>query len=111
MLVDIRLRGTGLRFFAMVTGRETIETIHDINRKNFAATPTSSNAGHESRRSRGLRDFRRQRDQRPLIPKFLPPRTSNDPDGMPPSGSLRIWRLLRRVSPARSHLPPIAPFR
>ena len=34
----------------MVSGRETIETIQDINRKNFAATPTSTNAGHESRR-------------------------------------------------------------
>jgi len=34
----------------MVTGRETIETIQDINRKNFTATPTSTNAGHESRR-------------------------------------------------------------
>jgi hypothetical protein len=32
----------------MVTGRETIETIHDITRKNFAATPTSTNAGHEN---------------------------------------------------------------
>jgi hypothetical protein len=34
----------------MVTGHETIETIHDINRKNFAATPASTNAGHENRR-------------------------------------------------------------
>jgi hypothetical protein len=34
----------------MVTGRETIETIQDINRKNFAATLMSTNAGHESRR-------------------------------------------------------------
>jgi len=26
----------------MVTGHETIETIHDINWKNFTATPSSS---------------------------------------------------------------------
>jgi hypothetical protein len=32
----------------MVSGHETIETTHDINRKNFAATPTSTNAGHEN---------------------------------------------------------------
>ena len=44
------MRKTGLRFFGMVTGHETIETIHDINRKNFAATPASTNAGHENRR-------------------------------------------------------------
>jgi hypothetical protein len=81
------LRRTGGRFFAIVTGRETIETIHDIPRKNFAATPTSSNAGQENRR-----------DQRPLIPRFLPPRTSNDPDGMPPSGSLRFWGQPKRFS-------------
>jgi hypothetical protein len=80
LLVDIRLRRTGLRFFAMVTGHETIETIHDINWKNFTATPSSSNAGHESRREA---DFRRKRDQRPLIPKFLPPTTRT---GCPPPG-------------------------
>jgi hypothetical protein len=79
-LADIQLRRTGLRFFAMVTGHETIETIHDINWKNFTATPSSSNAGHESRREA---DFRRQRDQRPLIPKFLPPTTRT---GCPPPG-------------------------
>ena len=44
------MRRTGRLLFAMVTGRETIETIQDINRKNFTATPTSTNAGHESRR-------------------------------------------------------------
>jgi hypothetical protein len=32
----------------MVSGHETIETTHDISRKNFAATPTSTNAGHEN---------------------------------------------------------------
>jgi hypothetical protein len=32
----------------MVSGNETIETIHDITRKNFAATPTSTNAEQEN---------------------------------------------------------------
>src|SRR6266446_6240210 len=37
----------------------------------------------------GLRDLLRQRDQRPLTQFFcFLPSTSNDPDGMPPSGSL-----------------------
>src|SRR5258705_6418564 len=37
----------------------------------------------------GLRDLLRQRDQRPLTQVFcFLPSTSNDPDGMPPSGSL-----------------------
>jgi hypothetical protein len=141
----MELRRTGPRFFAVVTGHETIETIHDITRKNFAATPRSSNAEQRStndvetdpsllhrpsRRDlysgltvrpehdaprparsrfdvgapaggrlqpqescRGLRDLRRRRDQYPLIHKSSTPRTSNDPDGMPPSGSLRFWRL------------------
>jgi hypothetical protein len=34
----------------MVTSHETIETIHDINRKNFAATAAITKAGHENRR-------------------------------------------------------------
>jgi hypothetical protein len=34
----------------MVSGNETIETIHDITRKNFAATPTSTNAEQENPR-------------------------------------------------------------
>src|SRR6202051_450481 len=35
-------------FFAVVTGHETIETIHDITRKNFAATPTTSTPDQRS---------------------------------------------------------------
>jgi hypothetical protein len=76
----------------MVTGHETIETIHDINWKNFTATPPSSNAGHESRREA---DFRRQRDQRPLIPKFLPPTTRT---GCPPPGRSAFGEQPKRFS-------------
>jgi hypothetical protein len=87
-LADIQLRRTGLRFFAMVTGHETIETIHDINWKNFTATPSGSNAGRESR---GGADFRRQRDQRPLIPKFSAPKNLQRPGRDAP---LRVAPLL-----------------
>src|SRR5205814_45684 len=47
----------------------------------------------------GLRDFLRQRDQRSLTQFFcFLPSTSNDPDGMPPSGSLCVWRAAARPS-------------
>jgi hypothetical protein len=72
----------------MVTGHETIETIHDINWKNFTATPSGSNAGRESR---GGADFRRQRDQRPLIPKFSAPKNLQRPGRDAP---LRVAPLL-----------------
>jgi hypothetical protein len=41
---------SGLGFFAIVTDDETIETIHDITRKNFAAKPINSNAEHDNTR-------------------------------------------------------------
>src|SRR6266446_5141547 len=47
----------------------------------------------------GLRDLARQRDQRSLTQFFcFLPSTSNDPDGMPPSGSLCVWRAAARPS-------------
>jgi hypothetical protein len=40
----------------------------------------------------GLRDLLRQRDQCPLTKFSFLPSTSNDPDGMPPSGSLCVCK-------------------
>jgi hypothetical protein len=65
-----------LRFFggSGQTAKETIETIGEIKRKNSPATLTIDAAGC-----------------RKPIPK-QPPKCLNNPDGMPPSGLLRIWR-------------------
>src|SRR5229473_1544615 len=47
----------------------------------------------------GLRGLLRQRDQHPLTQVFsFLPSTSNDPDGMPPSGSLCVWKAAARPS-------------
>ena len=59
-----------------VTADETIETKHNIRRKNFP--PIKLTYGF-----------------------VKPPKTSNDPDGMPPSGSFCVWS---KAFAARSRL-------